>query len=343
MGYYLQELSAENTEDWEEFNNRCAEGTFFHNLKWKSVLESVLNADLKYWILQRDQKTVGIFPSRERRILFSKGLDTIPHSEYNNILLDDNVNPQDLGEAFSLFGSKYSFFSLSVRKQTLLDHIGYDHYPSGNTGNMILDLQQKPPDSIWENFPAKKGQRKFIRRFDEKGFTIHEIRRQEDIRTFYQYYAENLMRINGDLLPLIFFQKLLETFSPNEMRVTALAKGDIYAGGLLTFTHPARKTAYFQYLSLNRSLPNTYHPTYYLFWEGLNWAWSNGYEKISLGQQKLDPSNARFRIKADFGAEHVPMYPRVVLFSKATSLLYRMKKSLPGGKNPGTSHINRAS
>ena len=64
------------------------------------------------------------------------------------------------------------------------------------------------------------------------------------MKTFYQYYAENLMRINGDTLPLTFFQKLLETYSQDEMRVTLLSKGDIYAGDC-TFIHPASKTAYF--------------------------------------------------------------------------------------------------
>ena len=79
---------------------------------------------------------------------------------------------------------------MNTNNKTLLDHIGYNHYPSENTVNMVLDLQRKPPDSIWENLPARKGQRKFIRRFDENGFKIREICEQEDMKTFYQYYAE---------------------------------------------------------------------------------------------------------------------------------------------------------
>ncbi len=343
MGYSIQELSEENAGAWDEFNKRCPEGTFFHNIKWKKLLENALNIDLKYWMVLSGQKVVGIFPLKSRSKVLLKGLDAIPHSEFNSILLDDDFNLQGLNEILALFASKYSFISLNLNKQTLLDHIGYNHYPSDNTGNMILNLQQKPPDSIWENFPAKKGQRKFIRRFDEKGFKIHEIRRQEDMKTFHQYYAENLRRINADILPLTFFQKLLETFSQDEMRVTLLSKGDIYAGGLLTFMHPAGKTAYFQYLSLNRNLPNTYHPTYFLFWEELNWAWNNGYEKISFGRQKMDPNNARFRIKTDFGAEYVPIHSRIVLLSKTASLLYRVKKYTLDARHERNSSTTRGS
>jgi len=326
MGYSIQELSEENAEAWDEFNNRCPEGTFFHNIKWKKALENALNVDPTYWIISRGRKIVGIVPSKNRTLMFLKGLETLPHSEFNSILLDDNFNPQDLHEILTLFASKYSFLFLNTNKQEFLDYIEYDHYLSDNVGNMVLNLQQKPPETIWKNFPAKNGQRKFIRRFDEKGFKIHETREQEDMKTFHRYYAENLIRINTDVLPLTFFQKLPEIFSANEMRVTLLSKENTYAGGLLTFMHPASKTAYFQYLSLNRNLPNTYHPTYFLFWEGLNWACDNGYEKISFGRQKMDLKNPRFRIKADFGAEYRPIYSQIVLFSKTTSLLYRIKK-----------------
>ncbi|MDN7023722.1 GNAT family N-acetyltransferase [Methanoculleus sp. FWC-SCC1] len=331
MEYSLQELSEENAAVWESFNNRSPEGTFFHSLKWKSVLEDALNLDLKYWILYKGREAVGILPSKTRRLPFLKGLDPIPYSECNSILLDTDFNPHDLNAILSLFAQKYRYLFLNVNEASLVDHIGYDHYPADDTGNMILNLRQRPPDSIWESFPAKKGQRKFIRRFDEKSFTIREICREEAIQQFYRYYVENLTRMQGDILPLSFFQRLLETFSPADMRITSLAKGDLYAGGLLTFLHPAGRTAYFQYLSLNRNLPGTFHPTYPLFWEGLVWAWNNGYDTIFLGRQKLDPTNTRFRIKADFGADHVPIYSRVVLLSKMAALPYRMKNALAGG------------
>jgi len=326
MEYSIQELSEENAAAWDDFNNRSAEGTFFHSTKWKSILEDVLKIDLRYWLIQRGQKVVGIAPFKSRRIGFFKGLDSIPQSECDSIILDDNFNARDLGKVLTLFAPQCSFFHLNTNNPTVLDHIGYNHYSLENTGHMVLNLQQKSPETIWENFPAKKGQRKFIRRFDEKGFKIHETREQEDMKTFHKYYAENLMRKNTDFLPLTFFQELLKRYSRDEMRVTLLSKGDLCAGGLLTFMHPVSKTAYFHYLSLNRNLPNTYHPTSYLFWKGINWAWDNGYEKISFGRQNMNLDNARFRIKADFGAEYTPVYSRIVLFSKPISLLYRIKK-----------------
>ena len=92
MGYSIQELSEENAGAWDEFNNQRPEGTFFHNTKWKSVLENTLNIDLKYWIIQRDREIVGILPLMNRRIVFLKRLEPIPHFRINSILLNDDFN-----------------------------------------------------------------------------------------------------------------------------------------------------------------------------------------------------------------------------------------------------------
>lgn len=111
MGYSIQELSEETAEAWDEFNNQCPEGTFFHSIKWKKILENVIHIDPKYWIISSGQKIVGIVPSKKCTLTYLKGLDTLPHSEFNSILLDNNFDPRDLHEVLTQFASKYSFFS----------------------------------------------------------------------------------------------------------------------------------------------------------------------------------------------------------------------------------------
>ncbi len=84
----------------------------------------------------------------------------------------------------------------------------------------------------------------------------------------------------------------------------------------------------FEYLALNRNIPNRYTPTYPLFWEGIVWAWEHGIERISFGQQKFEPDNPRFRNKLKFGAEFVPIHSRIVFFSRTTAHLYRLRQML---------------
>lgn len=49
MGYSIEALSESNVQQWEEFNNRSPEGTLFHSIRWKNILEDTLNLRLRYY------------------------------------------------------------------------------------------------------------------------------------------------------------------------------------------------------------------------------------------------------------------------------------------------------
>jgi len=71
------------------------------------------------------------------------------------------------------------------------------------------------------------------------------------------YSIEVLSHINGGILPLSFFQKLVELF-PGEVRIATLTSDDVFAGGWLTLAPRDRTTAYYEYLALNRNLSKVY-------------------------------------------------------------------------------------
>jgi hypothetical protein len=95
---------------------------------------------------------------------------------------------------------------------------------------------------------------------------------------------------------------------------------------LLMFIYKPQKTVYFEYLSLNRNLPNTYHPTYYLYWDAINWAWNNKNEKVSFGAQRLDENNPRFKVKNELGGKFEPIYSKMIPLKKIFTLGNNCKK-----------------
>ncbi|MCM2465675.1 hypothetical protein DIC75_05000 [Methanoculleus sp. CWC-02] len=340
MTYSIELLSQSNAHRWEEFNCRCREGTPFHSIRWKNILEDVLKLRLRYYLILDGGKVVGICPFVKRSMKLFRGLSSIPRSEYSNILLDDTFNADHISEILSLFANKYSFLSFNTYDSALPDRIGYVNVPNEDGCNILLDLDQTPPETIWEEI-LSKDERYKVSRFEKGGFTVQEVGKGQDMEKFYQYYRENLSHIKGYILPFTFFERLLDSFSPDEVRVAIVTNNGVFAGGNLTLLDPARKTAYFQYLALNRDLPNKYSPSYYLSWEGINWAWENGYEKISFGREKLD--NPRVRSKAKFGAEPVPIHSRVVLLSKTASLLYQLRQTVSGSREAGAPSTGRVS
>ncbi len=327
MTYSIELLSERNTHQWEEFNNRSRESTPFHSIRWKHILEDVLKLRLRYYLILDGGKAIGICPFIEQSIGFFRGLNSIPHSEFNNMILDDSFDAGRLDEILSLFAEDYSFLHFNIYQPGIIAEIKRDNFVVEHTGNMILDLRRKPPEAIWSTF--SRNMRYNIQIFEKRGFTIQEAHEPAEIKRFYHYYVENLTHINGDILPFSFFERLLELF-PDEVRIATLTNGDVFAGGWLTLASPDRTTAYYQYLALNRDLPNRYTPTYPIYWDLVTWAWDNGYAKLSFGRQRLEPENPRLQGKAKFGAEHVPIHARLVPLSKTVSLAYRLKRKLSG-------------
>jgi len=325
--YSLERLHADNAGLWENFNNTSHEGSFFHSLKWKQILDTTTQARTHYFLLFKDGDIFGTFPFIEGKIHYFNGLVPLPGCGHNNAIIQDCRDSAAIHyvlrelRKLTTNTTKFSFICLSTLHKETLEHIKqFPTYPYRNEGNMILDIRQSPPDRIWDTFTAKKGQRKFIRRFDEQEFQLTELKSLDDLKLFYQYYKENIDFIGGRLQTFSHFEFLLRNVSlSDEMRITWLSKDSTVAGGVLMFTHKPQKTVYLQYLSLNRSLPNTYHPSYYLFWEAITWAWKNNYEKISFGVQELDEHDSRYRIKSELGGNFEPLHSKMIAVSNIFS------------------------
>jgi hypothetical protein len=331
MRYSIEPLSRDNADQWEEFNAQSPEGTLFHSLRWKRVLEDVLHLRPRYYLILDGPDVVGISPGIEKSVMNFRGLVSNPHSETNNIVLDEDFNTDHFNKVLSLFARKYSFLNFSTYNSALSDKVRFAHVSQGDTGHMMLDLRQTSPDTLWTGL--SKRTRYSIRAFENDGFEVQVIDQPGDLGEPYQHYVKNMMHIQGEILPFTFFATLLDRFSREELRITVLTRDDAFAGGSLAFVDPLSKTIYSDYLAINRDLPNRYTPTNYIAWESINWAWSNGHKQVHFGQQRLDPENPRFRNKTKFGAEHVPIHSVRVLFSKPVLVFYRIKKMLPESRN----------
>jgi|APFre7841882654_1041346.scaffolds.fasta_scaffold05419_2 lipid II:glycine glycyltransferase (peptidoglycan interpeptide bridge formation enzyme) len=336
VDYYLERLDENNAVKWDEFNNQSPEGSFYHSLKWKKIIDKNSNFRTHYFLLFKNNSAYGIFPFVERTIYAFNGFIPVPDPTDLTAIIQDYNDPSSMQYVIKELRKinenhkKLSFICFSTLHKETIDTIkNYPIFPYGvDGGHMVLNLRLSPPEKIWDNFSAKKGQRKFIRRFDENGYSLTEIQSLDDLKLFYNYYQENIKFIGGTLQTFSHFTDLWNNFLSNEMRITLLSKNSTIAGGVLMLTFKPQKTVYLHYLSLNRNLPNTYHPSYYLFWEAINWAWNNGYEKVSFGTQHLYENNPRFRIKNDFGVNFEPIYSKMIPLTKLFILGYKCKQYL---------------
>ena len=329
--YHLERLNEDNAARWEEFNSRSAEGSIFHSLKWKRIAEKTSGISSEYYILSDGDEVVGLFPFVDHKIHLFHGLIPANNPMSLHAILKDftdpSIMPYVIRELQNLYqDQKISFISLSSLHQEMLDAITiHPLFPYGGDGDMIIDLMRSPPEKIWNSFSSPK--RKMIRRFERHGFEITEVRCEEELRLFYNYYEANINHIGGTLQPYSTIVDLWNTFS-DDIRVTLLSKGSLVAGGLLQLRDRPRKTVHSVYLSLNRGLLDKYTPTYYLDWEAVNWAFENNYERFSFGLEyssDLNENNPRYRLKRSFRAEFKPVFSALIPLTRLFSIGVRYK------------------
>jgi hypothetical protein len=337
--YSIEDLSSENIKDWDNFNAIFKNGSFYHTIKWKNVLEKSFRFKQHCFLIRYKEKVISICPFFEVTIKGFKGLQLLPESDYNYLLLEENhlnvsIIKMILDKTQKIINDNKLSFNIvhtnNKKYEKLFDKYNYLPYPI--TGNMEVDIRENSPDKIWnEIFSRKDNQRKYIKRFDSDGFKIKEINSKKDIEIFYKYYKENLEFIKAPFYSYSHFKNLLNTYSSDEMRITVLHKDEVIAGGLLAFQFPPKKTMYLRYLSLNRSLPNKYHAPFYLYWDAILKASQMKYNKVSFGGTPNNREEYNYRLKKKFGCAYKDIYSFIVQYSTKYKLgdkIYRFIKKI---------------
>ena len=169
MDFHMEELNNTNIELWENFNQKMNEGTFYHTTKWKKILEQ-LGYNSHYYLIFDNDETVAICPFFEFNIKGFKGITTLPESDYNHLIIKNN-DPNIINFIVKELESRakensWSFIILNSLDESFKDKLNVSFYPNFSMGTMVLDIKKLNPDKIWnEIFNAKKGQRRYIKRF----------------------------------------------------------------------------------------------------------------------------------------------------------------------------------
>ena len=164
MDYYIQELSNNISNDWEKLCEESKEGTFFHTLKWKQILEGALNYRSHCFLIYRNDEPVALCPFYEATIKRFRGLIALPGSDYDHIVIKDKNDPliaYHILEKCKEIAKKnnLSFILINTLDQMIKDDFSKYKplsYPIG--GNMVLDLKRSVSIRSGMNiFPKETG------------------------------------------------------------------------------------------------------------------------------------------------------------------------------------------
>ena len=329
MVYRIELLNKKNADDWNNFNNNHADGSFFHELKWKEILEDLNGNIAQYFLVYSGSDVVAICPFFMSRLKGFKGLQVLPSSEYNYILIDnDHMNElllktiinecQYLTKEFHL-----SFYQINVNDEVLQNKLkDYTVLKPYISANMVLDLNKHPPNILWNDvFNAKRGQRKYINRCNNDGISLEISNSIDDVQLFYDNYKNTNEYKNRKGFKIEHFKKIANLYDDSEVKMFFLKKDDTVYGSLYALLWK-NKVMIFRYLSINRKLQSNYPITYPLFWNAVLFASENNYNKVNFGMTPLNANDTTYKIKRNFGCHVEKYYCNVFSNSKLFSFSY---------------------
>jgi hypothetical protein len=352
---HCEDLGSDNAGDWEEFNRRSPDGSIYHTLRWKEVIERSFGYRSRYFLVYDGKVPVAICPFFEVPLKGKRSLIPPPATDIKHVVVgrptaDRSITDEitaKLTDTAKEHGCSYIIVASPAPELIESTRFVYNErplkqYPLRVNGYFLLDLGKNDPDYIWNTlFSGKKhNQRKYIRRFEQSGFSITDSRDKKDFDRFYKYYTENLNHIGATPFDRSHFDVLFDRFSKDEIRMTFLEKEDLFAGGAMALLDAERGVMHIRYLALNRDLPGTYHPPYALFWEAIRYAHSQGLRAVCFGTNNSDENDRNYAMKKGFGSDYHHYYSEIIPANYRSRLMYAAYRRLNMLKEYEGGHVN---
>jgi len=338
---HVEELK--NRKEWTTFLQTSPEGTFYHSLKWKEVIEKSFPCSALYLTIKDSNGTiVGICPGFILNSMHIKIFHSTPYSDYGGPVIARYRIKQASLSLLSFLQSSCSAKDVAYAKFCFLgDELGrFFKSPLGcietTKGIMEIDLKAAPSDFIWNKIFSGNRRRK-IRLIKRKGFNAQEARTKSDLRDFYNLYYQNMKYIGASPYPYEFMENMWSILYPENLHIWLIEK-DKRVAGVLVFKYGQKSYATYAGLDRKQCVHGLIN---YLWWKEIKKAEEEGLRYVSLGSTPSDPKNPYSLQKRSFGGSfrqlEIVWYPldsvgRILLQTRAKTMSTwkTIRNSLPG-------------
>lgn len=326
---FVEELK--NNNEWEDFLQTSPDGTFYHSLKWKEVIEKSFLCPAIYLVV-RDMNgaVVGICPGFVLKPGPLRIYASMPHSDFGGPIIDQN-SVYEASHSLSLFFKRYcSERGISYMKIWFTgDKIGRFFksplsYVDTSMGIMSIDLEATPSDYIWKKVFKKKHRKKF-KDYEREGLHVWQASTRSHLRKFYDLYCCNMNYIHARPYPFNFFENMWTLLFPEIFSILFVEK-EKTIGGSAYFKYGGGIYETYAAIDRNWSSIHRYSVQPYVSWKLIKWAEEKGFRHFSLGGTSSNPMEEHHIQKLNVGGSFVQKEGVFVPFScNAEALLLGLK------------------
>lgn len=310
----VQELENSAVREWDDFLQSSFEGTFYHTLEWKEVIERSFPHTPFYLTIRDEGKgIVGVCPAFLLNKLQMIICDSTPYSDYGGPVIAQHCIDEASRCLLSFLQSAGRDRGIAYAKMRLIDEKTVQCFQSphafldATTGVMELSLKNTSSDLIWTML--SKNVRKRFKAIEGKGFRATEARTRSDLRQFYDLYFRNMKHIGVSPFPFRFVQNMWDLLHPENLRIWFLENHKRVAGTLFL----KDKRASYAYLTgLDRG-QGFHEAINYLRWAEIRKSEEDRCAYVSFGSTPSDPTNPyhvqKTRIGGSFRRQNMVWHP----------------------------------
>ena len=308
---------------WDSYTLNHPNGTFFHLIGWKNVIEKTFGHKSFYLLAEEDQEArelsansinstnptnttnptnsvnsiAGILPLFSvKSFLFCKSLVSLPFAAYGGILANTpEIANQLLEKAKDVTCSqRLAYLELRNRNGEIGDLPTKDLYFTFRK-EIFKDL-----DSNMKAIPRKS--RRMLRVGEKEGL-MHEFGKEELLSDFYEIFAKSYHRLGSPVFSIKLFRNLFEEFQENITILMVRNREGKPISGVMSFFYKGEVLPYYAgSLVEYRDLA----PNDFMYWQLMKHGCERGYRLFDFGRSKVDTGSYDFKRHWGFEPESLP-------------------------------------
>jgi len=334
-------ITETNRNQWNNLVEQADQGTVFHRYEWLRSVEAGFDYEPRHVVVEKDGNPVGLMPNFVTELPLPDELTrslpdvqplkrvttvepgyggpvTVTNERESLDLLFDTLEASV--ERGGVYHAVQSTDLSNVRYGQYLQSRGYE--PSLDTCLFFLDL-----DDDWETVRENmdKERRKDVRKANEQDYRVEIHPLAEDFETTYDYYVQNVERVDGNVLPRAFLRELADRLDDRIRVFRAVVDGEDVGRYVHLLDEEASVLRH--WLS---AIPDTdcyqYYPSELLHERAIKWGLERDYGKYGFGVTGAHFSNSVFRFKQKYGGEVVPLFDMKKGYSSVVWPLFKFAR-----------------
>lgn len=301
----IQVHQGELPSDWDAFVSNHPKGSWYHQSRWKQLIDNTFGHTSYYLSARTDGRLVGILPlSLVKSALFGRFLIAPAYGRYGDICADDSATEQAILSHAKSLATELGVDYLEVRNVEAID----DTELAVKTFKQTFWLElADDEETMWKSFRSEIRNR--ARKAEAAG-CVTSVGGAEYVDDFYYVFSRHMRELGTPVYGKQMFENLINIYGNDVRIIITHIDGKPVGAGILAFYNDSVEVPWISSLgSAFKAYPNNA-----MYMGAIRYAIQRKCKRFDFGTSNEGSGNAQF--KQRWGAKMVPLNWQYYLVKK---------------------------